>query len=116
MEEILWDVKSIASDANSSVKSLPTQINAVHQHMDANKGQLIDAINNVSGGSSGLTSQQKTQLRNAAKANSNQKLLKELKPLVEQSLAVTKAVERNLDWFNEDFTAYSEKQMVNFQS
>ena len=109
MEEILWDVKSIASDANSSVKSLPTQINAVHQHMDANKGQLIDAINNVSGGSSGLTSQQKTQLRNAAKANANQKLLKELKPLVEQSLAVTKAVERNLDWFNEDFTAYSEK-------
>ncbi|CAK2467980.1 Methyl-accepting chemotaxis protein [Vibrio crassostreae] len=109
MEEILWDVKSIASDANSSVKSLPTQINAVHQHMDANKGQLIDAINNGSGGSSGLTSQQKTQLRNAAKANANQKLLKELKPLAEQNLAVTKAVERNLDWFNEDFTAYSEK-------
>lgn len=82
MEEILWDVKSIASDANSSVKSLPTQINAVHQHMDANKGQLIDAINNVSSGSDGLTSQQKTQLKNAAKASANQKLLKELKTTV----------------------------------
>ena len=83
MEEILWDVKSIASDANSSVKSLPTQINAVHQHMDANKGQLIDAINNVSSGSSGLTSQQKTQLKNAAKASANQKLIKNMQGSVD---------------------------------
>ena len=82
MEDILWDVKSIASDANSSVKSLPTQINAVHQHMDANKGQLIDAINNGSGGSSGLTGQQKTQLKNAAKASANQKKLNNIQGTV----------------------------------
>ncbi|TKF05628.1 hypothetical protein [Vibrio kanaloae] len=67
----------------------------------------IDDLKNS--GSGGLTSTQERQLKNAAKANANQKLIKELKPLAAQNLAVTKAVERNLDWFNEDFIAYSEK-------
>ncbi|TKE71623.1 MULTISPECIES: hypothetical protein [unclassified Vibrio] len=79
------------------------------QNAADSSNQTLDAINNLDVSGSGLTSQQKTQLRNAAKANANQKLLKELKPLAEQNLAVTRAVERNLDWFNEDFTAYSEK-------
>ncbi|MEZ8236783.1 hypothetical protein AB6C62_25155 [Vibrio splendidus] len=103
---------SITSGLNSTqinVNSVLGQVNNVNSHLDATQSEIIAAINNSGGGSSGLTSQQKTQLKNAAKANANQKLLKELKPLAEQNLAVTKAVERNLDWFNEDFTAYSEK-------
>ncbi|MCX2759900.1 hypothetical protein OQJ65_16330 [Vibrio sp. Sgm 22] len=74
--QFLQELKSTTADTNSSVKSLPQQINAVHEHMDANKDQVIRAIENNASGGSGLTSQQKNQLRNAAKAHANQKLLK----------------------------------------
>ncbi|MEZ8207108.1 hypothetical protein ACED47_23775 [Vibrio splendidus] len=99
-------------DAKGYISSIGGQLYEVKrnaQNAADSSNQTLDAINNLEVSGSGLTNQQKTQLRNAAKANANQKLLKELKPLAAQNLAVTKAVERNLDWFNEDFTAYSEK-------
>ena len=123
-------IKSEFRDVDSQFADLESNLNNVHRTVNNVGAQLyttnrnvenlssdltsysqdiLSSINDIEVSGSGLTSQQKTQLKNAAKANANQKLLKELKPLAEQNLAVTKAVERNLDWFNEDFTAYSEK-------
>ncbi|CAH7191588.1 conserved exported hypothetical protein [Vibrio chagasii] len=62
--------------------SLNGQINGVHGHLDATQSDIIAAINNSGGGSGGLTTTQKKQLKNAAKANTNQKLLKQVQQVV----------------------------------
>lgn len=48
-----------------------------------NTKKIIDDINNLDISGSGLTSQQKTQLKNAAKANANQKILKQVQQRVD---------------------------------
>lgn len=67
------------SSIDRGMTSLNTQVNGVHGHLDETKSDIISAINN---GSGGLTQTQKNQLKNAAKANANQKLIKELKTTV----------------------------------
>ncbi|TKF31652.1 hypothetical protein FCV50_11455 [Vibrio kanaloae] len=99
MEGILWDVKSIDSDSNSMVKTLPTQINAVHQHMDANKGQLVDVINNAS---IALTIEQQNQLIDASKAKANQKILKQLRTTVGENKNTLSRVESSLSNVTDD--------------
>lgn len=60
--------------ANRTFTSLFDSVNGVHGHLDATETSIISAIN--SSGGEGLTSQQKTQLANAAKAKNNQNLIK----------------------------------------
>ncbi|MFA9382471.1 MAG: hypothetical protein ACERKF_01800 [Vibrio cyclitrophicus] len=69
------------SSIDRGMTSLNTQVNGVHGHLDETKSDIISAINNGTGGS-GLTQTQKNQLKNAAKANANQKLIKELRTTV----------------------------------
>ncbi|MFS1973234.1 hypothetical protein [Vibrio splendidus] len=76
---------SITAGLNSTqinVNSVLGQVNNVNSHLDATQSEIIAAINNSGGGSGGLTTTQKKQLKNAAKANANQKLLKQVQQVV----------------------------------
>ncbi|NOH93563.1 hypothetical protein F0229_13450 [Vibrio sp. AIC-3] len=76
---------SITAGLNSTqinVNSVLGQVNNVNSHLDATQSEIIAAINNSGGGSGGLTTTQKKQLKNAAKANTNQKLLKQVQQVV----------------------------------
>ena len=72
---------SVTAGLNSTqinVNSVLGQVNFVNSHLDETQSDIIAAIDNIVGGSFGLTTTQKNQLKNAAKANANQKLLKTL--------------------------------------
>lgn len=84
---------SNVSSIDMGISSLNTQVNGVHGHLDETKSDIISAINN---GSGGLTSQQKTQLRNAAKAKSNQNLLKQLKTTVGESVHTLSSIKNDI--------------------
>lgn len=77
-DDVDYDLGSI----ERSVNSLPGQLNGIHGHLDATQSDIIDAINN-NGGGSGLTSTQQNQLKNAAKASANQKLIKNMQSSVD---------------------------------
>ncbi|CAH7031000.1 conserved exported hypothetical protein [Vibrio chagasii] len=97
-------IKSEFRDVDSQFADLESNLNNVHRtvnnvgaqlyttnrgvenlssDLNTNSQDILSAINNLEVSGSGLTSQQQTQLKNAAKANANQKLLKQIQQRVD---------------------------------
>ncbi|CDT85861.1 hypothetical protein [Vibrio coralliirubri] len=89
------------SSIDRGMTSLNTQVNGVHGHLDETKSDIISAINNGTGGS-GLTQTQKNQLKNAAKANANQKLIKELRTTVGENGYTLSRIKNDLGNVSDD--------------
>lgn len=84
------DVDIQFEDVAHNVSSLGTDIHRVRTEVENSayqaKGErddILSAINNLEVSGGGLTTQQKKQLKNAAKANANQKILKQVQQRVD---------------------------------
>lgn len=80
IEENAFRARQFASEASSNSRYLMGQTDDIKSDLSvvySRSAEILNALNSGTG-NSGLTQQQKTQLKNAAKANANQKLIKTL--------------------------------------
>nr|WP_102530534.1 hypothetical protein [Vibrio sp. 10N.286.46.E10]PMI17929.1 hypothetical protein BCU50_21755 [Vibrio sp. 10N.286.46.E10] len=87
MKDDVFRARQSASEAASNSKYAMGQNNKIQEDLAVVYRRSADILNAVNSGSNGLTQTQKKQLKNAAKAHTNQRLLKELPDTISNNLS-----------------------------
>ncbi|WP_146489734.1 hypothetical protein [Vibrio sp. T20] len=82
LESNLNNVHRTVNNVGAQLYTINRGVETLSSDLNTNSQDILSAINNLEVSGSGLTSQQQTQLKNAAKANANQKLLKQIQQRV----------------------------------